>query len=241
MQLSLVIPAYNEQDRIADTLRHTIAYLGNQSYDAEIVVVDDGSRDATSEVVQGFLSEINPQVRLVRLPGNRGKGFAVRTGMFEHAAGAFRVFYDADASTPIEDLERLWPRFSAGADIVIGSRALPDSDVQVHQAWYRETMGRIFNGILRILALTRFKDTQCGFKGFSARACEIVFPRQTVERFSFDAELLVIAAAHGLRIDEVPVHWRNRPQSRVHPVHDSARMLLDLFVIRWKELRGRYK
>lgn len=241
MRLSLIIPAYNEEDRIGDTVRCAVEYLLIQPYSSEIIIVDDGSQDATAAVVRGIESVSNPRVALITLPKNRGKGFAVRTGMLEGAQGEYRVFYDADASTPIEELNKLWPMFDAGADIVIGSRALSESDIQIHQVWYRETMGRTFNCILRWLGLTRFKDTQCGFKGFTAHACDVVFKRQTVHRFSFDAELLFIAEKHGLRVKEIPVLWRNRPQSRVHPITDSTRMLIDLLLIRCKEWLGRYR
>lgn len=241
MHLSLVIPAYNEAERIGDTLEHVLAYLGNQDYEAEVLVIDDGSNDDTARVVAGCQSAARVRLRLVSLGRNRGKGFAVRAGTFDEAQGEYRVFYDADASTPVEELEKLWPRFEAGADIVIGSRSLPDSDVRVRQAWYRETMGRIFNRILRVLRITPFVDTQCGFKGFTARACEVVFPRQTIDGFSFDAELLYIAARHGLRIDEVPVVWRNSPRSRVSPLLDAGRMFLDLLAIRLNDLAGKYR
>jgi dolichyl-phosphate beta-glucosyltransferase len=201
--------------------------------------VDDGSHDATGERVAAFAQQSPVPVALLTLPENRGKGCAVRAGMTT-ATGAFRVFSDADASTPIAEIEKMWPHFDAGADVVIGSRALARSDVQVRQAWYRQTMGRIFNIILRIFALTPFKDTQCGFKGFTAAACGSVFPLQTVERFSFDAELLFIAARLGMRIVEIPVIWRNNPQSKVNPIWDSSRMFLDLMRIRWNALTGRY-
>jgi len=239
VHLSLVIPAYNEEHRIGETMRHVLDYLKAQPYDAEVIVVDDGSIDATQRIVEAFRSAEVPAVSVVSLPENRGKGYAVYTGMSQ-ARGAYRVFYDADASTPIEELGRLWPRFEAGADVVIGSRELPDSDVQVRQRWYRQTMGRVFNVFLRLLGITRFKDTQCGFKGFSARACDVVFPRQTIHRFSFDAELLYIAQKHGLRVDEVPVCWRNSSRSRVHPLFDASRMLFDLLTIRAKDILGRY-
>ena len=160
--------------------------------------------------------------------------------MLGEATGAHRFFYDADASTPIEELESCWPRFADGADIVIGSRALAASRIERRQAWYREHMGRVFNVFLRGMGLTRFRDTQCGFKGFTARAAEICFSRQTLDGFSFDAELLYIAALHGLRVDEVPIRWVNSPKSRVNPVTDSTRMFLDLLRVRANGAAGRY-
>lgn len=161
--------------------------------------------------------------------------------MRDDATGDYRVFYDADGSTPIEELEKLWPRFDDGADIVIGSRALPGSDIVVRQAWYRESLGRTYNMLLRWIGLTQFRDTQCGFKGFTRQACEIVFPRQTVSRFGFDVEILYIARKHGLRIDEIPIRWINSPESRVHPLSDSARMAFDMLSIRVKDVAGKYK
>ena len=235
MHLSLVIPAYNEAKRIGPTLELARAYLARQDYDWEIIVVDDGSRDGTAEVARACAG-----VRVVRLERNRGKGAAVRRGMLEEAGGAFRFFYDADASTPIEELESCWPRFADGADVVIGSRALAASRIERRQAWYREHMGRVFNVFLRGMGLTRFLDTQCGFKGFTARAAETCFSRQTLDGFSFDAELLYIAALHGLRVDEVPIRWVNSPKSRVNPVTDSTRMFLDLLRVRANGAAGRY-
>jgi dolichyl-phosphate beta-glucosyltransferase len=235
MHLSLVIPAYNEAQRIGPTLERVRAYLARQDYAFEIIVVDDGSRDSTAAVAGSFEG-----VKVVRLDRNRGKGAAVRRGMLKEARGAHRFYYDADASTPIEELEACWPRFAAGADIVIGSRALAASRIERRQAWYREHMGRVFNLFLRGLGLTRFRDTQCGFKGFTARAAETCFPRQTLDGFSFDAELLHIAAMHGLRVDEVPVRWLNSPKSRVNPLTDSTRMFLDLLRVRANTAAGRY-
>ncbi|MBI1317592.1 MAG: glycosyltransferase [Candidatus Hydrogenedens sp.] len=236
MRLSLVIPAFNEAQRLPGTLRLVREYLSRQDYESEVIVVEDGSKDGTAEAARAF-----DGVRVVQMPVNRGKGAAVREGMWKAARGDFRVYYDADASTPIEMLERLWPCFEAGADIVIGSRALSDSDVAVRQVWYRQEMGRMNNRLLRLLGLTPFPDTQCGFKGFTAAACEAVFPRQTIERFSFDAELLYIAALRGLRIDEVPVRWENSPDTRVHPLRDASRMVLDALVIRMRAWRGAYR
>ena len=236
MHLSLVIPAYNEATRIGATLAQVTAYLSQQTYASEVVVVDDGSSDETRAVVERDF----PNVRVIGYGGNRGKGFAVRAGMTS-VTGAVRVFYDADASTPISEVEKLWPEFERGADVVIGSRSLPNSQVEVHQPWYRENMGRVFNVMLRAFGLTRFPDTQCGFKGFTAAACEVIFPRQTVERFGFDAELLFIAQKHGLRIAQVPVRWINCPHTRVHALRDSAKMIADLFLIRLNDLKGKYR
>lgn len=235
MHLSLIIPAFNEEDRIAATLGSAVRYLSNQSYESEIIVVDDGSTDGTSDAVRRDF----PGVTVVRYEANRGKGYAVKTGM-EKARGAYRVFYDADASTPIEELDTLWPEFDGGADIVIGSRSLPDSDVLVHQAWYRENMGRVFNRVLRLLRLTRFIDTQCGFKGFTAASCDVVFARQTVRGFAFDVELLYIAEVQRLTVKDVPVHWINSAKSSVNAVTDSARMIFDIFRIRVYGWMGRY-
>lgn len=241
MHLSLVIPAYNEADRIGATLSSALAYFARQDYASEIIVVDDGSTDDTAGVVRRYLEEHPEKIRLECLPGNRGKGYAVRMGMLGLAAGDFRFYYDADGSTPIEELDRCPALFAAGADIVIGSRALPESVIQRRQAWYREHMGRCYNRLEKALGITPYADTQCGFKGFTARAAEICFSRQTIHRFSFDAELLYIAARHGLRIVELPVSWVNSPKSKVNPVSDAARMFVDLLAIRVKTLTQRYK
>lgn len=235
MHLSLVIPAYNEAQRIGPTLEHVRGYLSRQGYDSEVIVVDDGSRDSTAAVAGSF-----DGVKLVRLDRNRGKGAAVRRGMLKEARGAYRFYYDADASTPIEELEACWPFFEAGADIVIGSRALAASRIERRQAWYRERMGRVYNLFLRGMGLTRFLDTQCGFKGYTAQAADICFSRQMLDGFSFDAELLHIASLHGLRVDEIPVRWLNSPKSRVNPLTDSTRMFLDLLRVRANAAAGRY-
>ena len=237
MHLSIVIPAFNEQDRIVDTLDHLTGYLSQQDYDWEIIVVDDGSADATKETVE---NKNAANTRVIAYQPNRGKGHAVRTGMQE-AIGDYCVFYDADASTPIDQVEKLWPMFDNEVDIVIGSRSMAGSDVQVHQAWYRENMGRIYNVLLRFLALTRFPDTQCGFKGFSKHACDIVLPRQTIEGFAFDAELLYIAHIHKLNIAQVPVVWINSPHTTLNAGSDSARMILETLRIRWNAIVGRYQ
>jgi dolichyl-phosphate beta-glucosyltransferase len=235
VHLSFVIPAYNESRRIGETLAKALAYFKKQDYDWEILVVDDGSTDGTA----AFVRRSFPDVRVIEYTQNRGKGHAVRTGMLA-AEGDYRVFSDADGSTPVEELEKLWPHFEDGADIVIGSRTVPEADVQVRQAWYRQTMGRIFNVFVQLLAIKGFPDTQCGFKGFTRAAVGDVFPRMAIQGFGFDAEALFIARKHGLRIDQVGVRWLNSPASSVNAVRDSARMLCELVRIRLRDMRHQY-
>lgn len=235
MDFSLIIPAYNEAGRIGSTLENVQSYLSRQAYSSEIIVVDDGSSDNTAQVVQeGF-----PNVQVIRYEPNRGKGCAVRTGMLA-AVGNYRVFYDADASTPIEELEKLWPKFEAGADVVIGSRSLPDSVIEVPQPYYRAKMGKVFSLLVQLFGLWGIPDSQCGFKGFTRHAVQVIFPRQTIEHFSFDVELLFIARKHKLRIAQVPVRWINCPLTRVNAITDSSRMFYELMLIRFREITGRY-
>lgn len=233
--LSLVIPAYNEATRIAQTLHAVRGYLERQRYQWEVLIIDDGSTDGTAEAAEAAWDA----VRIHRHRPNRGKGYAVRSGM-ALAQGAYRVFYDADGSTPIDELEKLWPRFEDGADIVIGSRSLRESEVRIRQAHLRESMGRTFNRGLRLLGLTRFIDTQCGFKGFTAQAAEKVFPKLTVDGFAFDVEVLVMAGELGLRVEEVPVRWANVRESQVAIARDSARMFRDALRIWMNKRAGRY-
>lgn len=235
IHLSIVIPAYNEEKRIGGTLARIETYAAKQDYAMEVVVVDDGSLDRTADIVK----EEYPDVRLLSYPANRGKGYAVNKGMLA-ATGKFRVFYDADASTPIEEVEKLWPEFDAGAAVVIGSRALPGSEIEIRQPWYRENMGRIYNVILRCLGLTPFRDTQCGFKGFTAESCELIFPLQTQSGYGADCELLYIAKRQNQRIAEVPVRWLNSPETRVHAIYDSLDMLREIFTVRIKAFLGKY-
>ena len=234
--LSLVIPAYNEEHRIGNTLRRAEAYLAQMSYPCEIIVVDDGSSDGAADHIKKEF----PEVTVIRYQPNHGKGYAVKTGMLA-ARGAFRVFYDADGSTPIEEIDKLWPCFDVGADIVIGSRSIKGADIQVRQRRLREYMGRIFNGFVHLLVMRGVVDTQCGFKAFRGEIVNVVFHRQRLYGFCFDTEILYIARRHALRIVEVPVRWAHESHSRVHMVFDSLRMLRDLFRIRWNALLGRYQ
>jgi len=237
VDLSVVIPAYNEERRIGPTLERVVAYLGEHRWQSEILVVVDGSRDRTAEIVRRVATPL--PVRVLDSGVNRGKGSCVRRGMLE-ARGDFRIFSDADLSTPIEEVERLVATVADGYDVAIGSRRLPESRV-VRQPWWRQAMGRVFNACTSRLLATGVRDTQCGFKLFSADAASRIFPRQRIEHFGFDVELLWIARRLGLRVAEVPVTWVDDPRSTVRPIADAARMLVDLVRIRHADRKGLYE
>jgi dolichyl-phosphate beta-glucosyltransferase len=228
-EVSIVIPAFNEALRLPETLDRVEHYLGTAGIPTEVIVVDDGSRDATAEVVRERAGR-SPHIRLVAAGRNRGKGAAVQLGMAT-ARGRYRVFSDADLSVPIDDLEKLLKPLRAGAGVAIASRGLPDSQVEVHQPWYRETMGKIFNRLVRIFVLGGVHDTQCGFKAFTAEVADRVFPMLQTRGFGFDVEVLYRAQQAGYAIVEVPTRWVNSPQSRVHPIRHSAAMFLELLAI----------
>jgi dolichyl-phosphate beta-glucosyltransferase len=238
MYLSVVIPAYNEELRLDKTLRGIHTYLQRQPYAAEIIVVDDGSQDRTVSIVRAY-DGWSPPVSVLHNGRNRGKGFSVRRG-FLHARGDYLLFSDADLSTPIEEVEKLFAALREPCDIAIGSRALLGSRVEVHQPWYREHMGQLFNAFVRALAVPGIRDTQCGFKCFRREAALAICRRMAVERFGFDVEMLYLARRLGYRVREVPVVWRNSPQTRVRVGRDSVSMLGDLLRIRWNDLRARY-
>jgi glycosyltransferase involved in cell wall biosynthesis len=233
-----VIPAYNEAQRIGGTLRTTLAYLTRQPYTAELIVVDDGSHDATASIVATFCHQV-PSLHLLQNGRNRGKGFSVKTG-FLHARGEYLLFADADLSTPIEEVEKLLAVLYEPCDIAIASRALPMSRVEEHQPWYRESMGRLFNVLVRGFAVPGIRDTQCGFKCFTRAAALDICHRMTCERFGFDVEMLYLARKLGYQVREVPVVWRNDPDTRVHTLRDGGSMLGDLLRIRWHDFCGRY-
>ena len=233
--LSVIIPAFNEEGRLPHTLRHICEYLAAKEYRSEVIVVDDGSRDHTAKVAREFASE----VRVVVNEANRGKGYSVRRG-FTEARGEFALFTDADLSTPIEEFDQFLPLLKDGHDIVFGSRALPGSRIEVHQPWLREMGGRFFNILVRRATLPDFHDTQCGFKAFSRRAREILIPRQTMDGWSFDLELLYIAKKHGLRLKEQPVRWRNSPDTKVSFVKDASKMFREIFKIKRNDRAGMY-
>lgn len=235
VQLSVIIPAYNEEDRLPRTLERVLGYLEARALCFEVLAVDDGSTDRTADFVQRIAAD-NGRLRLLREP-HRGKGAAVRAGALV-AAGQQIVFCDADLSHPVEELTRL-PALLNGAQVIIGSREGVGSH-RVDEPGYRHLMGRAFNLIVRLLAVPGIQDTQCGLKCFSRQAARDLFSRQTVEGFGFDVELLFLARKLGYRVLEVPVTWRHVPASRVDPVRDTLRMLTDVALVRWNDLRGRY-
>lgn len=237
--LSVIVPAHNEEERIGPTLERVAAYLAGQPYDAEVIVVDDVSADRTGEVVDAFAGA-HPLVRRLRRDANPGKGAAVREGMLA-AKGDYRLFSDADLSTPIEETARLLAACEGDHEVAVASRALPGSNLAVRQPWFREMMGRTFNLMVQAGAVWGIHDTQCGFKCFRGAAAEELFGRMTITGFAFDVEVLFLAHKRGYRIAEIPVTWINSPSSKVSPIRDSLRMMRDLVRIRWRSLRGVYR
>jgi glycosyltransferase involved in cell wall biosynthesis len=235
---SIVIPAYNEGERLGATLEKVLAYVRAQAWTAEVIVVNDGSRDNTAELVRSFAAK-DSTVRLVENPGNRGKGYAVRNGMLS-ARGEVIVFSDADLSSPIEEMPKLLAALAAGADIAIGSRWLQAELQSQRQSLHRQLFGRIFNVLNRIILGLRFKDTQCGFKAFTRRAAQTILPLQRIERWGFDPEILFLARKFGFRVEEVPVRWGHSGDTRIHPLIDGARMFQEMLRIRWYDLAGKY-
>jgi dolichyl-phosphate beta-glucosyltransferase len=238
MTYSIVIPAYNERRRIAPTLERVLAFVRREKWDAEIIVVDDGSSDDTAEIVRS-MAERNPQLRLVENPGNRGKGYSVRHGMLE-AQGEIVVFSDADLSSPIEEMPKLLQAIEAGADIAIGSRWLQAELQTNRQSLHRQFFGRVFNALNRLILGLPFKDTQCGFKAFTRRAAQTILPLQRIERWGFDPEILFLARKFGFRVKEVPVRWGHVGGTRINPLIDGARMFEEMLRIRWYDISGKY-
>lgn len=243
--LSILVPAYNEEKRLPATLEAMADYLARRDFSHELVVIDDGSKDGTRDVVREFAKD-RPWVRLVQYddesgaPLNRGKGFAVRAGV-EAAVGRDILFSDADLSTPIEEMERLLPPISRGdCDIAIASRALPESNLAIHQPFHREFMGRTFNKIVQKMAVPGIQDTQCGFKAFRGDVAKRLFQLAQIDGFGFDPEILFMANKFGYKVREIPVTWRHQDDSRVNPITASLSMLRELCEIRWNDARGLY-
>ncbi len=245
--LSVIIPAYNEERRLPATLHAVLEFLSDQHFEGDVTVVDDGSTDGTAAVVEALMAE-HANVQLLKLD-HRGKGYAVRTGALA-AQGAHVLFCDADLAVPIEEWHKLQQCFAAGYDVVIGSREGIGAQ-RLGEPWYRHAMGRVFNTLVRLVALGGIQDTQCGFKAFGRDVCHHIF--RSVQLYgvdakvvqgaavtAFDVEALFLARKFGYRIKEVPVVWRYGTETKVDPVRDSWRNFSDVVRVRWYDLRGRY-
>lgn len=239
LQYSIVIPAFNEQARIGATLERVMDCVQARHWAAEVLVVNDGSRDQTAAIVSAAARQY-PNLRLIENPGNRGKGYSVRSGMLQ-ARGAIVMFTDADLSAPIEEAELLFAAIADGADVAIGSRWLDRSRQTLRQPIYRRFFGRCFNWLTRLIMHLPLADTQCGFKAFRREAARTIFARQRIERWGFDPEILYIALRLGMRIDEVPVTWGHDERSRISYLKDGLKMLEDLLKVRFYSLAGYYR
>jgi dolichyl-phosphate beta-glucosyltransferase len=232
--ISVVIPAYNEAERLGSTLERTVDYLSRRGLSYEVLVVDDGSRDRTIQVAEAFADR---GVRVIRHERNRGKGAAIKTGVLA-SRGAEVLLSDADASTPIEQLEKLQRKLPE-APVVLGSRAVAGADIRQHQPFYREVMGKTFNLIIRLAGVHGVNDTQCGFKLLQGEVAREIGAELTIEGFAYDVELVWLARRHGYRVVEVGVIWVDSPDSRVDPVRSSLGMLRDLVRMRIRHSGGR--
>ena len=238
MDLSIVVPAFDEELRLGPTLHEIVEYGRGRGLVFEVVVVDDGSRDGTATLVRR-IGQLAPEVRLIRAGHNHGKGYAVRTGVL-NTTGDLVLFADADGATPIAELERLERAVRQGAEVAIGSRSLRGEGVTVTARWYRRAMGRTFHALVRLLTVRGITDTQCGFKLFRGPVAQELFSRAQMNGFSFDVELLMLAQGRGYQVAEVPVNWTHKPGSRIRLVRDSLLMARDIFRIRGNLARGAY-
>jgi len=239
MHLSIIIPAYNEEKRLPKTLAEIDKYLKKQNYNYEIIVVSDGSKDKTVEVVENLKSQI-ANLRLIDKKENYGKGYGVRLGMLE-AKGEYRLFSDADNSTSIDQVEKMWPEFKKGYDVVIGSRDIKGAILDPPQPFLRKMiLGKGFRILTQIICGTwEILDTQCGFKGFTQKAARDIFSECKINRFAFDPEVLVVAKKLGYRIKEIPVYWKNDPESKVK-FKSIIKMFFELLRIRLNLIKRRY-
>ena len=238
MYLSIVIPAYNEEKRIGKTILAINEYLQKQNYSYEIIVADDGSKDNTVNLVKN-LGEKVKNLRVIDNKENHGKGYVVRHGIME-AKGEYRLFMDADNATTVDQVENLLPFFKNGYDVVIGDRDLKESEIKKHQSRFKEILGDMANVLIQILAVPGIKDTQCGFKCFSAKFAENIFPKLKVDRWGFDIEILALARKFGYKIKTVPVVWINDEESKVS-MSGYINTLKELFQIKWNLISGKYK
>jgi dolichyl-phosphate beta-glucosyltransferase len=236
---SFILPAYNESERLTSSLPKVLEYLSQRRFNAEIIVVNDGSKDDTAEIVRSFAAD-HPIVRLLENPGNRGKGYSVRNGML-HARGDVLLFTDTDLSSPIYEADKLFAAIGKGADIAIGSRWLQRELQTERQPLLRQLYGRLFNLGLQVVLGLDYRDTQCGFKAFTRQAAHIIFPRQQIERWGFDPEILFLAKKFKLKVAEVPVEWAHDHRSKISPLRDGLRMGREVLQVRWNEARDRYE
>jgi len=235
--LSVIIPAYNEENRLPATLKEVTGWLGKQSFSWEVAVVNDGSKDKTAEVVKEVMVH-ESRVRLLEYGGNRGKGYAVKYGM-THVSGQFRLFMDADNATTVDQVASFLSYSAMGFDVVIGSRDVPGADIAVHQPWWKEKLGDLGNLWIQFWAVLGIKDTQAGFKLFTARAADDVFPVLTLDRWGFDVEALAVARLKGYKIMERPIRWVNDPDSRVS-IKAYIEVLQEVVKVRMNIWQGRY-
>ena len=237
-RLSIVIPAYNEASRIGTALERVLRTVEERGWEAEVLVVDDGSTDETSAIVEGWMEQ-SDRLHLIQNSGNRGKGYSVRNGLLQ-AAGDVVMFTDADLSAPMVEAERLLEAIDGGADVAIGSRWMDRERQTIEQPLYRQVFGRCFNWITRRVMGLPYKDTQCGFKAFRREAAQVIFRLQTIERWGFDPEILFIARKLKYVIREVPVTWGHDERSRLSYVKDGMKMLEEMAIVRRNSLAGRY-
>src|SRR5215813_5838832 len=235
---SIVIPAFNEGQRISASLEKIITYVSQERWQAEIIVVNDGSTDNTLEIVNSFKPRA-PYLRIVQNPGNRGKGYSVRNGML-HASGDILLFTDADLSAPIYEAQKLLAAIEAGADVAIGSRWLVRALQKERQPFHRELLGRAFNVALHLVLGLKYKDTQCGFKAFTRQASQLIFPNLKIERWGFDPEILFLAKRMKLKVAEIPVEWAHDDRSHINPIKDGIRMLGEMVRVRLNSVGGKY-
>lgn len=235
--LAVIVPAYDEEDRIGPTLERLNEYFSTQTYTWKVVVVSDGSKDRTAAIVSEFAAA-HPGFELIDSQPNHGKGFVVRKGMTEVEA-EWLLFSDADLAAPIEEIEKLFPAVEKGAPIAIGSRPLKESNLEIRQPWYREMAGRAFNLMVQIMAVPGIKDTQCGFKLYRQDVSRDVFGRCKLDGFGFDFESLMIARDLGHEIAEVPIRWSHQEGSKVNMLRDGIRMLGELVMLRLAGKKGR--
>ena len=238
--LSIIIPAFNEQERLPLTLSKIHSYCNSKAYSYEVIVVDDGSIDNTVKAAIDNPLHRTGRLHILKNHQNRGKGYSVKRGIMA-SKGDYVLFSDADLSAPIEEVDKLFSGLNEKYDIAIGSRSIKGAQIKVHQPFYREYMGKFFNKLVRIFALKGIIDTQCGFKLFEGKVARDVAARMLIDGFAFDVEMLYLARLNGYEVKEIPIVWENSPISKVSPVADSFKMLLDLLSIKRLHERTKYR